>query len=106
MRWRPANPPSGGGVAVYGSYILNDYLTLNGRVEWYDDYNGFTIAGHYVSFYEATAGVAITPMPSNDILKNLVIRPELRGDYATSKFFDAGTDRYQFQAAVDVYFNF
>ena len=94
------------GIAGYGSYTLSDYLTFNGRVEWYNDQDGFTIAGVNTQFYEATLGVAITPMPNNDILKNLVIRPELRGDYASTRFFDAGTDHYQFQFAIDAYFNF
>jgi len=94
------------GVAGYGSYVLSDYLTFNARVEWYNDQDGFTIAGTNTQFYEATIGLKVTPMPSHDILKNLVIRPELRGDYASSKFFDAGTDHYQFQFAVDAYFTF
>jgi len=94
------------GVAGYAQYVLSDYITVNGRVEWYDDQDGFTIAGVNTQFYEATLGLAITPMPSHDILKNLVIRPELRGDYASTKFFDAGTDHYQFQFAIDAYFNF
>jgi len=94
------------GIAGYGSYKMSDYVTFNARVEWYNDNDGFTIAGTNAQFYEATVGAAITPMPSHDILKNLVIRPELRGDYCSTKFFDAGTDHYQFQFAIDAYFNF
>ncbi len=95
------------GAAGYGSFVINDYVTLNGRVEWYNDNNGFTLgAGANTQVYEATVGVAITPVPHNDIMKNLVIRPEVRGDYASRRFFDAGTDHYQFQAAVDAYFAF
>jgi len=95
------------GAAVYGSYTLCDYATLNARGEWYDDNDGFTLgAGRAMQVYEATVGLAITPMPHNDIMKNLVIRPEVRYDYASARYFDGGTDHYQFQAAVDAYFAF
>ena len=96
-----------GGVALYGKYVLSDYITLNARGEFYDDENGFTLTGiPHTQVYEATLGASITPMPNNEILKNLVVRPEVRLDYASKPFFDAGTDRYQFQFAVDAYFNF
>lgn len=96
-----------GGVAVYGSYTMNDYVTFNARGEWYDDYNGYTLGTPpYLSIYELTLGATITPMPQNDILKNFQIRPEIRGDYASGKAFDGATDRYQVQFAVDAYFNF
>jgi hypothetical protein len=94
------------GVAGYASYVISPMLTLNGRAEWYDDVNGFTIGGGGNNYYEATLGVAITPFPNSDIGKNLVIRPEARFDYANKRFFDAGTDHYQFTAAVDAYFVF
>ena len=58
------------------------------------------------SYYEATVGLAITPFPDNDIAKNFVVRPEVRYDYASKRVFDGGTDRYQFQAAIDAYFTF
>ena len=95
------------GAAVYGQYILNDYLTLNARGEWYSDNNGFTLGtGANLQVYEATVGVAITPIPHNDILKNLVVRPELRFDYASHRYFDGGTDYYQGQFAIDAMFQF
>jgi hypothetical protein len=96
-----------GGVAVYGQYVMSDYVTFNARGEWYDDYNGLTLgAVPYLSVYEATLGATITPMPANDILKNFQVRPEIRFDYADHKAFDFATDRYQFQFAVDAFFNF
>ena len=93
------------GVAGYASYIINSMFTLNGRVEWYDDNNGFTLGtGANLSVYEATLGVAIVPFPDNTIAKNLVIRPEVRFDYANKAYFDGLTDRYQFTAGIDAYF--
>jgi hypothetical protein len=95
------------GVAGYAGYVLNDNFTLNGRVEWYDDNNGFTLGFPGVlNVYEATVGLAIKPFPSHPIGQNLVIRPEVRFDYADKRFFDAGTDHYQFSAAIDAYFTF
>jgi len=95
------------GIAGYAQYIFNDYLTFNGRAEWYDDNNGFTLGfPGTLNVYEATFGVAIKPFPSDPIGSNFVIRPEVRVDYADKKFYDGGTDHYQFTAAVDAYFTF
>ena len=95
------------GIAGYGSYVLNDYLTLNSRLEWYDDNNGFTLGttGN-LNVYEATIGVAIKPLPHDTIGQNLVIRPELRGDLSAKRFFDAGKDYYQVTFGIDAYFTF
>ncbi|MDB5354745.1 MAG: hypothetical protein JWN24_1198 [Phycisphaerales bacterium] len=95
------------GIAGYASYVLNPMFTLNGRAEWYDDNNGFTLGLPGAdNVYEATLGVAITPFPNSDIGKNLVIRPEVRVDYSDKRFYDGGTDHYQFTAALDAYFVF
>ena len=95
------------GVAGYASYVLNDYFTLNGRAEWYDDNDGFTFGvPGTLSVYEATVGVAIKPLPHDNIGQNLTIRPEVRGDYAAKRFFDAGKDYYQVTFGMDAYFTF
>lgn len=95
------------GIAGYASYVLNDWFTLNGRAEWYDDNDGFTLGvpGN-LSVYEVTAGVAIKPLPHDNIGQNLTIRPEVRGDYAAKRFFDAGKDFYQITFGMDAYFTF
>ena len=95
------------GIAGYAQYILNDYVTFNGRAEWYDDNNGFTLgAPGTLNVYEVTVGAAIKPLASDPIGSNLVIRPEVRFDYADKRFYDAGTDHYQFTFAIDAYFTF
>ncbi len=95
------------GVAAYASLVLDPHFTLNARGEWYRDDHGFTLGtGVGMNVYEATVGVAITPFPENAIAKNFIIRPEVRFDYSDKKYFDAATDRYQFQAAVDAIFSF
>jgi len=94
------------GIAAYASYVINPMFTFNARGEWYQDVHGFTLGGAAgtLNVYEATVGLKITPFPDNAILSNLVIRPELRGDYADKAFFDGGTDHYQFTAGIDAYF--
>lgn len=95
------------GAALYGQYILNDYVTLNARGEWYDDNNGFTLGvGRNMQVYEATLGATITPAPNNDYLKWLQFRPEVRVDYANHPYFDGATDRYQVQFAIDAIYQF
>ncbi len=97
------------GIAGYGSYKINEMFTVNGRCEWFDDQDGgapSSLAGVPNTYYEATIGLAIKPMPTTKILSNLLIRPELRLDYADKAVFDGGTDHYQVTAAVDVIFSF
>jgi len=84
-------------------------LVVNGRAEWFDDQDGAapgTGTGFANTFYEATLGVAIHPFPTNSYGSNLVIRPELRVDYADKPTWDGGTDHYQFSGAIEGYFTF
>lgn len=95
------------GAAGYIAWTLNKYVTLNGRGEWYRDNDGFTLGtGKGLNVYEGTVGVAITPFPDNSIAKNLIVRPEVRYDYADHGFFDGGIKNGQFQAAIDAIFSF
>jgi hypothetical protein len=101
------------GMAAYGQYICGPHLTLNVRAEWYDDAAGFTTAGlkqpalaGTVTMYEATLGVAITPFPDDVNAKNLVIRPEVRLDYANRPAnvgFEGGHN-LQATLGIDAYF--
>jgi len=94
------------GLAAYAGYKINDMFTINARGEWYDDQDGFTLAGTPNTFYEATLGLAIKPLPGDDIGRNLLIRPEVRYDYSNQAFFDGGTDHGQFTFALDAIFTF
>jgi hypothetical protein len=79
------------GITGYAKYVLiKDTLTANGRLEWYDDTDGFTLAGVHASVYSATVGVTYVPVPGDKYLKWLEIRPEIRYDYATKPIFDTG----------------
>jgi hypothetical protein len=94
------------GAAAYATYVINPMFTLNARGEWYQDVHGFTLGGAAgtLNVYEATVGVKITPLPDNPVLSNLVIRPEVRADYADKQFFNGGKDHFQATFGVDAYF--
>lgn len=92
------------GVAGYVSKKFNDSLTLNGRAEYFNDQDGARIGGTATSWYEATVGVSVKPLAHDDIGQNLVIRPEVRFDYAEDPVFDG--DYNQFTFGIDAYFTF
>jgi hypothetical protein len=103
------------GVAAYGSYVINNMFTLNARGEFYNDAQGFTLAGYgspilagtpsgTVNLYETTLGVSIKPFPNDPIGSNLVIRPEGRIDYAGKAFFPGSNPHFQASFGMDIYF--
>ncbi|HEX8916783.1 MAG TPA: outer membrane beta-barrel protein [Humisphaera sp.] len=95
------------GVAVYGTVVFSPQLSLTARAEYFNDEDGARLGGGAgVSVYEGTVGLNFTPFANDPIGKGLVIRPEVRLDYANHRFFDGGTDNYQVTAAVDAYFKF
>ena len=111
-------------LSIYGSYVLNDYLTVNGRVEkihsYWDpfyplgstsDTSQINVAGDFAStinIYSFTLGVTVTPLPKNAILKNLSIRPEIRYDMSEDPVFTqhGSTFKDQITFAADVIFKF
>jgi hypothetical protein len=94
------------GVALYATWKLNDYVSVNGRGEWFDDSNGVRIAARSANYYEGTLGLLITPFPNDALGSNLKVRPEVRYDYASRSVFDAGKDNYQVTAALETYFTY
>jgi len=92
------------GLTGYLSRKLNDSFTLNGRLEYFNDQDGARIGGTATNWYEATAGVSIKPFPTHEVGQNLVIRPEVRFDYAEEPVFNG--DYNQFTFGVDAYFTF
>ena len=93
------------GVSGYAIYQINEYLAAALRLEWYRDEEGFTTALKQ-TLYEATIGVTITPFPHDPIGQNFKLRPELRGDYSTRRFFDGLSRHDQWTIALDAIFNF
>ena len=81
-----------GGAAGYASYAIDPHLTLNTRLEWYDDAaDGFSnTAPVGANYYEVTAGVAIKPFPNDKNLSRLLFRPEIRYDHSDRSVFSTG----------------
>jgi len=90
------------GVTGYAGYKINDMFTINGRAEWFRDEGGSRL-GIDASFLEGTIGVSIHPL-KDKIGQNLVIRPELRGDYSNKDAFNGGRNKSQATIAVDAIF--
>jgi hypothetical protein len=105
------------GACVYAGYKLTDMFTLNGRGEWLDAPDGFLPTGlggvGPNQYYELTLGVAITPFPngigdsvSGNITSGLVIRPEIRVDYADHGVWPGDNAHDQLTAAIEAYYAF
>ena len=92
------------GVAGYATYTISSYVSATGRLEFFDDTDGYR--GFDTDVYEATVGVTITPMPNDSIGSNLKIRPEVRYDYAGDRTFDGGTGYSQATFGIDAYFTY
>ena len=69
------------GVNNYLFYTINDKLKTGVRAEWWKE--NFTAPGSNISHYEVTYGVNVTPM------ENLVVRPEVRHDWAPAAATDS-----------------
>ena len=98
------NRPTAYGAAQYASYALTDEFTLNGRVEFFNDRNGFYVAafpgnqdfataqagyatpltaygtGRGTDYGEITLGVTYKPAGLPAPIAGLMIRPEIRYD--------------------------
>lgn len=96
------------GLSAYVTYALSNRFSLNGRIEYYHDGKGLTtgVGGNNVDYGEVTYGVGITPMPNDEFLQFLTLRPEIRYDWASAKVIDAGHSDGQFTAAIDVLVKF
>ena len=96
------------GIAGYADYAYSSMFSLNARLEYYHDGNGATTGtgnGSDVNFWEVTGGVAVTPLPDNEWLRTLVVRPEVRFDWADQGVYDFSKFN-QFSAAVDLIYSY
>lgn len=118
------------GVNGVAGYKINEFVTLNGRVEWYRDEEGYTFQitdevtegvsiGTPTEFrqregsnlYEITVGVTLMPLHATPVGDNFLVRPEIRYDYSSRDFFHTdslgfGTRHDQITFAIDAIFNF
>jgi hypothetical protein len=93
------------GIAGYAVYKINEYVSVAGRLEWYRDEQGLTTAVAQ-TLYEATVGLTVTPFPTDPVGANFKIRPEVRADYSSKRYFDGLTRHDQYTFALDAIFNF
>ena len=109
--WEDGAAPDGGtatwyGVAGYVGYQLCPAATLNARGEWFRDDDGTRVtAGVPADYYEVTVGLSLRPF-TDKVGQNLVIRPEIRYDYASEPVLGDGTQSDQLTFAVDAIFTF
>jgi len=116
---------TGGGVAQYVSYQINDWLKITGRGEIWRDNNGFFVAsfpgnldfvyiehgnplgvaisGGSTTYGALTLGLGIKP-PVPKELEGLTIRPEIRYDASLNNTtpFGGGTKSSQFTVGGDI----
>lgn len=122
---------TGGGVAQYAIYRINDWLKVVGRAEIWRDNNGFFVAsfpgnldfvnfehgnpaavamgGGATTYGALTAGLTITPsIPTNTPIKAVIFRPEIRYDASLNDTtpFGGGTKSSQFTIGGDVIVEF
>jgi hypothetical protein len=96
------------GIAAYANYKINPLVAANMRLEWYRDQGGFT-TGTQASYYEATVGPQIHPLPNDNIFQWLEVRPEFRVDWSDRAVYNTsnGPGLYtQLSFAVDVIMQF
>ena len=96
------------GLAAYASYKLIDQVSVNVRGEYFNDEDGARLSGGVggAEFMEATVGLSITPFAGDDLMQNLVFRPEVRYDYSDEAVFGDGDSYDQVTFGVDAYFTF
>jgi len=103
------------GGAFYASYMINDMVTANLRLEKYHSYAasfgslaGLTDTPTTLNVYSITLGTTITPMPKDSLLKNFSVRPEVRYDFSEDHVFSqhGASFKDQLTFAADVIFKF
>jgi hypothetical protein len=92
------------GDATYATYKFDPHVSATVRGEYFNDHDGARGLG--AEAYEVTAGLEITPFPTNEYLANLLFRPEYREDWSSTRIFDAGTKYAQGTIGADLIYKF
>jgi hypothetical protein len=101
-----AGAPDGDSGVLYAFAALASYdfcKEARGklRAEWFHDADGLRTLED-LNLFEFTAGLDVIPFARHDLGQNLIIRPELRWDFADEDVFDG--DDSQFTFGIDVIF--
>jgi hypothetical protein len=108
------------GAVGYGSYVINEFVTANVRLEKFHSFSNMLgsasgaastlglVSVPTINIYDVTLGVAIHPFPKDPIGKNLTIRPETRYSWSEDPIFVSGSKNFQDQwtFGADVIFTF
>lgn len=89
----------------WGVLAFSERLSFNSRVGWLNDDEGGS-RGFGCDVYNVTLGLGITPFPNSTLGQGLLIRPEVRYDYAEERVLDSGTDHNQGTFGIDVVYAF
>ena len=89
------------GINQYLQYEINDRWAAGMRFEWFRDDDGARV-GNVGNYYELTAGLNFRPQ------ENLIIRPEIRGDWfdGVGNPFANGNNDEQLSGGFDVIWTF
>lgn len=87
------------GLAGYVNYKFNDQWRIAGRLESFDDEDGFR-TGTAQKYNEATVTLAYSPSPNSEL------RFEVRQDEADTNFFNGSTDDTQRLIGIEAIYKF
>jgi hypothetical protein len=124
VNFPPAGNTSWYGVALFGAYKLTDTVKFKARAEWFHDSDGtrfrfpaanssftagvmsdpFVSVGTSYDVFELTFGADLIPFPRD--ARTLVVRPEVRADFANHNIFVNGNRSCQVTLGVDVIYRF
>jgi hypothetical protein len=91
------------GIAYMVNCDINEYMNATTRFEYFADNHGAR-TGFRGHFYSLTTGMAFTPFPEEQWLKELQIRPEVRWDLSDNNA--PFHHDQQVTAAIDVIYKF
>jgi hypothetical protein len=82
-------------LALLGSYEMCKEAVFKVRGEYLRDQDGVRIPAG-TSLYEVTVGLDVIPFARDPWLRNLILRPEVRADFASDPVFQGQSHQYTF----------
>jgi hypothetical protein len=86
LKTAQGNPKDWAGIAGHAKYQFNPLYALAGRLEYFNDYTGYTTGtGQHVFEFTGTA--------ERKFVRHLIARAEYRSDDSNKNFFNRGATR-------------